>query len=317
MLKGENRRSASEEPVKKDIRTLLDLSINDFHRLFEIAFQLKGEYRRGVRTPVLAGRSLGMIFEKPSTRTRLSFETAMIQLGGTPIFISARDTQMARNEPVCDTARVMSRYLDALVIRTFSQELLEQFAELCSIPVINALTDAYHPCQVLSDLMTVIEKKGEYEKVKVAWVGDGNNVAQSWINAAAVLGFNLVLACPQGYFPDRVLLARAQEKNPAIRVLTRPEEAVAGADVIYTDVWASMGQEKDTQQRLEAFAGYQVNQRLVDLAAQSVIVMHCLPAHRGEEITDQVLEGPHSVVWDQSENKLHMHKAVLTYVMAT
>jgi ornithine carbamoyltransferase len=301
--------------LKTDIRSLLDLEKNEFHTLFDLAFELKQDHHKGIRKPVLAGKSLGLVFEKPSTRTRLSLEAATLQLGGTPIFISTKDTQMTRNEPVRDTARVLSSYLDALAIRTFSQQLLEEFAEYCSIPVINALTDTYHPCQVLSDLMTVIEKKGGYDGIKVVWVGDGNNVAQSWINASAVLGFDLVLACPEAYHPDANILKAAREKNPAITVVTDPEKAVAGADVIYTDVWASMGQEEETQERLKIFSSYQVNQELVSQATPDVIVMHCLPAHRGEEITDQVLEGSSSVVWDQSENKLHMHKAILKWLM--
>jgi ornithine carbamoyltransferase len=261
---------------------------------------------------LLAGKSLGLLFDKPSTRTRVSFETAMIQLGGSPLFISSKDTQMSRDEPIKDTARVLSRYLDALAIRTFSQEVIQEFAESAGIPVINALTDAYHPCQVLSDLLTVIEHKGSYQDLKIAWVGDGHNMAQSWINAAGTLGFELHLACPEGYFPDaQILSGAAQKSNARITLNSDPIAAVKDADVVNTDVWASMGQEAEQKARQKIFADFQVNAALLENAAKDVIVLHCLPAHREEEITEAILEGPHSVVWDQSENKLHMHKAIL------
>ena len=302
--------------MKKDILTLLDLAGEDFEVLFKRAIELKQMYKNGVKDRPLSGKTLGLIFEKPSTRTRLSFEAAMIQLGGTPIFISAKDTQIARNEPVRDTARVLSRYLDGLVIRTYSQELLKEFAEFTDIPVINALTDLFHPCQVLSDIMTVIEYKGDYKNVKIAWVGDGNNVAHSWINAAAVLGLDLVLACPDGYSPNKDVMEMALERGVGNIVITSdPVEAVKNADVIYTDVWASMGQEKEQDRRKSIFEAFQVDRTLVKNAAKDVIVMHCLPAYRGKEISENVLEGPNSVVWDQSENKLHMHKAILEVLM--
>ena len=236
----------------------------------------------------------------------------MVQLGGSPLFISTKDTQMARDEPIKDTARVLSRYLDALAIRTFSQDIISEFAAFSTIPVINALTNAYHPCQVLSDLLTIIEYKGTYENLKIAWIGDGNNMAQSWINAAAALGFELHLACPEGYFPDEQILANAKQKpNARITLSSDPITAVKDADVVNTDVWASMGQEAEQQTRKKIFAPYQVNTALLENAANDVIVLHCLPAHREEEITEEVLEGSHSVVWNQSENKLHMHKAIL------
>jgi ornithine carbamoyltransferase len=298
--------------VKKDILSLLDLSKADFDLLFERAAELKKRVKNGVAGRSLSGKTLGLIFEKPSTRTRVSFEGAMVQLGGTPVFISTKDTQISRNEPVRDTARVLSRYLDGLAIRTYSQDILKEFAEFSTIPVINALTDLFHPCQVLSDIMTVIEYKGGYKDLKIAWVGDGNNVAHSWINAAAVLGLNLVLACPDGYLPDRDIVEKAKKRNIGEIVLsTDPFEAVKNADVIYTDVWASMGQENELDGRKQTFEPFQVNKTLLKNAAENVIVMHCLPAHRGEEISEDVLEGPNSVVWDQSENKLHMHKAIL------
>ena len=302
--------------MKKDILTLLNLTKEDFDLLFERATELKKRFKNGIIDRTLVGKTLGLIFDKPSTRTRISFEVAMAQLGGTPIFISAKDTQIARNEPVRDTARVLSRYLDGLAIRTFSQEILDEFAEFTTIPVINALTDLFHPCQVLSDIMTVIEYKGGYEGIKIAWVGDGNNVAHSWINAAAVLGLNLVLACPDGYSPDRGIMERALDRSIGKIVLTTdPVEAVSNADVVYTDVWASMGQEGELDDRKRVFEPFQVNKKLLKNADKNTIVMHCLPAYRGEEIHEDVLEASNSVVWDQSENKMHMHKAILDVLL--
>ena len=296
----------------KHLLTLADLAREEFEMFFKRAIELKKQQKKGNAEPLLKGKSLGLLFDKPSTRTRVSFEVAMIQLGGSPLFISAKDTQISRNEPINDTARVLSRYLDALAIRTFSQEMIEAFAEFSDIPVINALTDAYHPCQVLSDLLTVIEHKGSVENLKIAWVGDGNNMAQSWINAAGALGFELHLACPEGYFPDAQILSNAAQKPDArITLNSDPIAAVKDADVVNTDVWASMGQEAEQEARKKIFAPFQVNAALLANAAKDVIVLHCLPAHREEEISEAVLEGPHSVVWDQSENKLHMHKAIL------
>ena len=298
--------------MTKHLLTLADLTREEFEAFFKRAVELKEKQKKGNTKPLMAGKSLGLLFDKPSTRTRVSFETAMIQLGGSPLFISSKDTQMSRNEPIKDTARVLSRYLDALAIRTFSQEVIQEFAESADIPVINALTDAYHPCQVLSDLLTVIEHKGSYENLKIAWVGDGNNMAQSWINAAGVLGFELHLACPEGYFPAAQILSGAAQKTDArITLNSDPIAAVKDADVVNTDVWASMGQEAEQEARKKIFAPFQVNAALLANAAKDVIVLHCLPAHREEEISEAVLEGPHSVVWDQSENKLHMHKAIL------
>jgi len=296
--------------LDKHILTLLDLEKADFETLFQRAIELKERYRKGITEKTLAGKTLGLIFEKPSTRTRVSFEAAMIQLGGTPIFISAKDTQIVRNEPVRDTARVLSRFIDALAIRTFSQDLLNGFAEYSDIPVINALTDLYHPCQILSDLLTVIEHKGGYDGIKIAWIGDGNNVANSWINAGAVLGLDLTLACPKGYEPHSSML-----EGRKVVVTNDPKGAVRNADVIYTDVWASMGQEGEQILRKKVFYPFQINASLVKEAKQDAVVMHCLPAHRGEEISEEVLEGPQSIVWDQAENKMHMHKAILEILM--
>ena len=253
--------------MKKDILTILDLEKKECDRLFSRAMVLKSRHRQGIVDTPLAGKTLGLIFDKHSTRTRLSFETAMMQLGGSAIFISSKDTQMARQEPVQDTARVLSRYLEVLAIRTYSQDLLQQFAEFSTIPVINALTDLYHPCQVLSDLLTVIEYKKGYDKLKIVWVGDGNNVAHSWINAAAVMGLTLVLACPERYLPNAQILERAcSRKCGRIDVISDPVEAVKNADVIYTDVWASMGMEGESDARKKTFADYQLNASLLDNA---------------------------------------------------
>ena len=292
--------------MKRDFLTVHDLAKGEILRCIETALRFKKEGREVKRT--LAGYTLGLIFEKASTRTRISFEAAMFRLGGQALFLSKGETQMARDESVSDTARVISRYLDGLAIRTYSQQVAEEMARWAEIPVINALTDRYHPCQVLSDLMTVKEKKGGVEGLKIAWIGDGNNVAHSWIDAAHVLGFELTLACPPGYHPHPDVLLHAGEH---IRVIEDPREAAEGADVINTDVWASMGQEGEREKRIADFKGYQVNESLLRLGKPDVIVMHCLPAHRGEEITAEVMEGPHSVVFDQAENKLHLHMALL------
>lgn len=292
--------------MEKDFLTIQDLSKEEMVSLIDRALQIKKAGKRS--TGELSGYTLGLIFDKASTRTRVSFETAMFRLGGQTLFLSRGQTQMSRDEAIEDTARVLSRYLDVLAIRTYSQEQVQEMAQWADIPVINALTDKYHPCQVLSDLMTVKEKRGALEDLRVAWIGDGNNVAQSWINAAHVLGFELLLACPAGYHPLPEVLG---EETENIRVVEDPKEAAAEADVINTDVWASMGQEDERAQRLADFQDFQVNQALVDVAKQDALVMHCLPAHRGEEITGDVLDGPHSVVFDQAENKMHLHQALL------
>ena len=298
--------------MKKDILSLQDLQKEDFINLFERAIELKARYKRGICDRTLLGKTLGLLFEKKSTRTRVAFETAIIQLGGTPIFMAVQDTQIARNEPIKDTARVLSRFVDALAIRTFSQEKIEQFAKSSTIPVINALTDLYHPCQILSDIMTIIEYKKSFDNIKIVWVGDGNNVCHSWINAAAILDMNFVIASPKGYSPDSEILNNVLTVyNKQIMVTDNAVKAVQDADVIYTDVWASMGQENEQTDHIEQFNGFQINNELIGHAKKDVIIMHCLPAHRGEEITDDVLEGENSVVWDQAENKMHMHKAIL------
>lgn len=298
--------------MKKDILSLLDLEQEDFEHLFNRAIKLKERYGKGIFDSILTGKTLGLIFDKKSTRTRIAFETAMIQLGGHPIYMSTQDTQISRNEPAKDTARVLSRYIDCLAMRTFDHELVEEFAQSSSIPVINALTDSFHPCQILSDLMTIIEHKGGYKNVKIAWVGDGNNVANSWVNAASVLGLDLKLACPDNHAVRQDIIASAGADTMDNIVFTNdPKEAVKNADVVYTDVWASMGEEEQLEGRLAAFKGFQVNENLLAGAKSDVLVLHCLPAHRGEEISEQVLEAKGAAFWDQAENKRHMHKAIL------
>ncbi|VAW35048.1 Ornithine carbamoyltransferase [hydrothermal vent metagenome] len=276
------------------------------------ARQLKAESQQGIHHKSLTGRTIGLIFEKPSTRTRVSFEAAMYGMGGQVIYLPGRDTQLSRHEPLKDMARVMSRYVNGLVVRTFGQNIVDELAAFATIPVINALTDLHHPCQILSDIMTVIEKKGDIRNLHITWVGDGNNMANSWIHAASRLGFRLTLACPAGYEPDAHILneARAAASQP-ITLISDPAQAVAGADVINVDVWASMGQEDEAEARMRVFQPYQVNNELLSAAAPDAIVLHCLPAHRGEEITEEVLEGPQCVAFDQAENKLHIHKSIL------
>ncbi len=292
--------------MKKDLLTISVLEKAEILSLIERALELKRLGREAPRT--LVGYTLGLLFEKASTRTRVSFETAMFRLGGQTLFMNRVDTQLSRDETPADTAKVLSRYLDALAVRTYSQSLVEEMAAWADIPVINALTDRFHPCQVLSDLMTVREKRGGLEHMKVAWIGDGNNVAHSWINAARVLGFDLVLACPPGYEPHPEVMGKAV---PNIRTVSDPREAADGADVINTDVWTSMGQEKERQKRILDFQRFQVNRGLVEAGKPDVLIMHCLPAHREEEITSEVLDGPHSVVFDQAENKMYLHQALL------
>lgn len=291
--------------------TIAELTKQEVDTLLEMAATGKARHKAGIPHNPLRGKTLGLIFEKSSTRTRVSFETAMHQLGGQAIFISQRDSQIGRGEPIKDTARVMSRYVDAIVIRTFGHDIIEEYAKYSTVPVINGLTDLHHPCQVLADILTIIEKKGGYDGLKVCWIGDGNNMANSWIEAAQVLGFELVLACPRGYYPDEAILKKAVAINPKIRVTESVEEAATGADVLNTDVWASMGQEEEAVARKKAFEGFQINSRVMGLAKKDAIVMHCLPAHRNEEITEEVMEGPQSVIWDEAENRLHIQKAIL------
>ncbi|MGW8192891.1 MAG: ornithine carbamoyltransferase [Desulforhopalus sp.] len=296
----------------RHLRSLEDFTRAELVRFIDRAIELKKEQKAGRLQRQLAGKTIGLIFEKPSTRTRVSFEAAMYGLGGQVIFLSSRDTQLARSEPLKDMSRVMSRYVDGIVVRTFGQHVVDELADYATVPVINALSDLHHPCQVLSDIMTVIEKKGSIDNLRIAWVGDGCNMANSWIQAAGIIGFELTLACPEGYEPDGEILEAAREKtSKAIRLIRDPEEVVRRADVINVDVWASMGQEDQQEARLAVFADYQLNSTLLAMAPQDCIVLHCLPAHRGEEITDEVLESPRCVAFDQAENKMHIHKSIL------
>ena len=302
--------------MKKDLLSEYDLEREDYECIFEKAHRLKRLLREGRKHATLKGKTLGMIFDKSSTRTRISFEVGMYQMGGIALFLSNRDTQLGRGEIIADSARIMSRYLDGIMIRTFSQAAVEEFARYATIPVINGLTDLLHPCQLLSDLFTIIEKRGGYEGLKIAYVGDGNNMANSWINAAAKLPFHLDLACPEGYDPDPAILKRGMAEAPAGVSLHRdPIAAVRDADIVYTDVWVSMGQEGERQERMKRFRDYQLNQALLDRAKKDALVMHCLPAHRGEEITTEVIDGPRSVVIDEAENRLHVQKAVMEILL--
>jgi ornithine carbamoyltransferase len=302
--------------MKKDLLSVYDLDGDDVKVIFEHALKLKQLHRERKTYVPLTGKALGMIFDKSSTRTRISFEVGMYQLGGIAIFLSGRDTQLGRGESVSDTARIISRYLNGVMIRTYSQELVEEFARYATIPVINGLTDREHPCQILSDLFTIMEKKGRYTDIKISYIGDGNNVANSWINAAARLPFELALACPHGYEPDRHFLERGlKEAEGRIVIQDDPFAAAQDADVVYTDVWTSMGQESEQEKRKRIFKNYQINSSLMTYAKKDAIVMHCLPAHRGEEITAEVMDGPQSVVIDQAENRLHVQKAIMELLL--
>ena len=297
---------------KRDFLAITDLTRDEIVRLFDLARRMKaGTYRE---TP-LAGKTLAMIFAKSSTRTRVSFEVGAYQLGGQALFLSSRDIQIGRGEPVPDTARVLSRYVDGIMIRTFDHAEVEQLASHATVPVINGLTDLSHPCQVLADLFTVREALGGWEGKRIAWIGDGNNMANSWIEAAQVLGFELRLACPEGYEPNRRIFDRAKAAGACVSITEVPEEAIEGVQVVNTDVWASMGQEEEAEARRNAFRGYTVDRDLMQLADPKAIFLHCLPAHRGEEVATEVIEGPQSRVWDEAENRLHVQKALLATLM--
>ena len=310
--------------MKRDLVSILDLSSDEIVNILRSAKELK-ERKRIKQT--LKGKVLGMVFQKPSTRTRVSFEVAMYQLGGYGLFLNAQDLQLSRGETIQDMAKVLSKYLDGIVVRAYSHQDVVELAKESTIPVINGLSDLLHPCQVLADIFTIAEKKGKLSHlsckalsgIEVAFVGDGNNVANSWINGTARLGMKLVISTPPGYEPDKKILEGglklAKATGADIKVLHEPGEAVKKADVIYTDVWVSMGMEKEREERLKAFKPYQVNERLISKAKKDVLVMHCLPAHRGEEITDDVLDGPNSIVFDQAENRLHVQKAILEFLL--
>jgi ornithine carbamoyltransferase len=299
--------------AKRDFLTLLDCTPQELRRLIERAIELKAMQRRGEIYEPLKNRTLAMVFEKSSTRTRVSFEVAMAQFGGHALFLSPRDTQLGRGEPVADTARVLGRMTDAVMIRNHSQTVQQEFAMHSPAPVINGLSDLHHPCQVLADMQTWLEHSGEIKGRTAAWIGDGNNVCHSWIEAARQFGYQLRIAAPPGYAPTADILQAAG--NSAVMVES-PAEAAHGADLIVTDVWASMGQEAEQAARVEAFRHYKVNESLMSQAKPAALFMHCLPAHRGEEVTAAVIDGPQSVVWDEAENRLHAQKALLEFLLA-
>jgi ornithine carbamoyltransferase len=302
--------------AKRDLLSLTDLSRAEIDGLLKKSVEIKRKWKKGLPHRPLAGKCLGLIFDKPSTRTRVSFEVAMNQLGGSSIYLDPGTTQMKRGEPIPDSARVLSRYLDGIVIRTYEQATVEEWARWSSVPVINGLTDLLHPCQIFCDLLTIVEKRGRYKGLKVSYIGDGNNVANTWVQAASLLDFSLALACPEGYQPDTQIMAEAvRVARKRIELTPDPFQAAEGADVVYTDVWASMGQEKEREKRKKRFEGFQVNSPLLQRAKKGALVMHCLPAHAGEEISAEVLEGPQSVVFDQAGNRLHGQKAILEWLL--
>ena len=295
----------------RDFLAIPDFSSEELVALFDLAERMR---RHEYTARPLAGKTLAMIFMKASTRTRVSFEVGTFQLGGHALFLSPRDVQLGRGEPIADTARVLSRYVDGIMIRTFAHQDVEELARYSGVPVINGLTDLLHPCQILADLLTVRQHLGTYQGKKVAWIGDGNNMANSWINAAWRLGFELSIACPEGYEPADHLLARAQE-HAKITIVRDPREAIHGAHVVNTDVWASMGQEDEQKKREKDFAGFTVNNAMMSRADKDAIFLHCLPAHRGEEVSADVIDGPQSRVWDEAENRLHIQKAIMAVLM--
>ncbi|HIQ03847.1 MAG TPA: ornithine carbamoyltransferase [Desulfurococcales archaeon] len=304
----------------RDLLTLQDYTREEIMFILETAKMLKQRYYSGERViPILKGKTLAMIFQKPSTRTRVSFEVAMHQLGGFTLYLNWNELQLGRGETIADTARVLSRYVDGIMARVYKHSDLEELAKYAEIPVINGLSDLYHPCQALGDMLTIWEKKGKLENLKIAWVGDGNNVCNSLIIASTKLGLNIAIATPKGYEPPKHVIEwakqNAKESGSEIILTNNPVKAVENADIVYTDVWVSMGQEKEREIRLKVFKPYQVNKELLARAKEDVIFMHCLPARRGEEVTDEVIDGPWSVVWDQAENRLHVQKAILSLLL--
>ncbi len=300
--------------MKRDFLTLSDLSFKEINLLIKRAIEFKSG--KDLNKCPLIGKSIGLLFEKASTRTRVSLEVGIYQLGAKSIYMNPGEIQIGRGETIRDTAKVLSRYLDAVIIRTYSHDILNEFASHSFIPVINGLTDLHHPCQALGDLMTVVEKKGRLRNIRLAYVGDGNNVANSLIEAAAIMGIHLTLACPKGYEPDAGVIEKARMSAKGnISIVNDPEIAVSDSDVVYTDVWVSMGQEKKAAGKKQKFRKYQLNGKLFSYARKDAIVLHCLPAHRGEEITDEVIDGPRSVVFDQAENRLYTQKALLEFLL--
>jgi len=304
-------RKTTKQQAHRDLLQIPDFSAKEIDRLFSLAESMRnGKYNK----KPLAGKSLAMIFMKSSTRTRVSFEVGAWQLGGHALFLSPRDVQLGRGEPIADTARVLSRYVDGIMIRTFAHSEIEELARYADVPIINGLTDLVHPCQVLADVLTIKQHLGGYKGKRIAWIGDGNNMANSWLNAAFVLGFELTLACPEGYDPDPMIFQRAASKAK-VRIVRDPAEAADKADVINTDVWASMGQEEEQAVREKAFKGFRVDEAIMKRAKEDAIFLHCLPAHRGEEVATEVIDGPQSRVWDEAENRLHIQKAIMAALM--
>lgn len=299
----------------RDFLSMSDLNRAEVHELLELGVKLKAESREGTLKQALTGKIIGLLFEKPSTRTRASFEAAVYQLGGQAMYLQADELQLARGEPLKDTARILGAYLNGIVIRTYGHQTLIEFAEYAPVPIINALSDREHPTQIVADMLTIQEVKGTLSNLRFVWVGDGNNVCNSWLLGGATMGMNLVVSCPKGFEPDKSVIVKAQKladgSGGSIDFVRDPKKAVEDADVVYTDVWVSMGQEKRAKSKEKKFKSYQINSKLLSRAGSNVSVMHCLPAHRGLEITDDVLEGPNSIVWKQAENKLHGARAVL------
>lgn len=302
--------------MKKDFLAISDLTIDEINEIFDLTKELKAKNKKGETYHPLAGKTMAMIFQKPSARTRISFETGMYQLGGYALYLGPNDIQIGKREAVSDIARVISRYNDIIMARLFGHEDILELAEYASVPVINGLTDLLHPCQIMADAFTIMEHKGKIESLTIAYIGDGNNICNSWLNFALKFPFNLNLGIPEGYEPDKEILSMAKRANVSkIQIFHNPKLAAKNADVIYTDVWASMGQEKEAERRKMDFAGFQVDDALISHANDDCIVLHCLPAHRGEEITDSVVDGPHSVVFDEAENRMHVQKAIILKLM--
>jgi ornithine carbamoyltransferase len=300
---------------KRDLISLTDLTREQLEEILTLAQRLKADRKSGWPHPLLAGKTLAMIFEKPSLRTRVTFEVGIAQLGGHAVYLAPQDIGLGTRETVADVAQNLSRWVDLIMARTFSHSTIIELAQAAAVPVINALSDLLHPCQILADCLTLIEQRGRLDGLKVAFIGDGNNVVNSWINAASKFPFAFALACPAGYEPDANVLARARKNGAQVMITQSVEDAVRGADAVYTDVWISMGQEQETVLRRQAFEEYQVNAKVMALAKNEALVMHCLPAHRGEEITADVLESPRSVVLEQAENRLHIQKAIMVWLL--
>ena len=297
--------------MKRDFISIFDLTKQEIYEIFELAKKLKESQKKGVKHQILKGKTLAMIFEKPSLRTRVTFETGMTQLGGHAIYLAPTDAKIGQRETVSDAAKNLSRWVDIIMARVFAHKTVEDLAKTATIPVINGLCNLEHPCQIMCDLLTILEKKGSLDNLTIAYIGDGNNVCNSFVAASALLAFNLNIACPEGYESNKDYLAEAKKA----RLFHNPEQAIENADIIYTDVWASMGKEKETEQRKKLFSPFQVNRALLSHAKKDYFVMHCLPAHRGEEITDEVIDSSHSIVFDQAENRLHIQKAIMVWLI--